>query len=128
MPEASARKSELIHIVDCGRGPQLSSNRITVQDVLPFYREGASNEQIRRWIPALRDEEIDLLMEYIRAHYDEVLRSEQEIKAYHERMRALQPAWTRANDHLTLEQRKAILREKLEQRIARPNGAIHPAG
>ena len=97
-------KTETLDVVDHGRGPQLSTKRITVQDLLPFYREGASNKEIRRWIPALSDEEIGTLNEYIRDHYEEVLESEQAIKVYHDRMRAAQPAWTRANDHLSLEE------------------------
>src|SRR5438132_1319097 len=102
-------------IVDRGRGPQLSTSRITVQDVLPYYQEGATNEEIRRWIPALADEEIALLKDYIRNHHVEVLQAEKEIKAHHDRIRATQPAWTRANDHLSIEERKALLREKLTQ-------------
>jgi hypothetical protein len=54
-------KTEALQIVDHGRGPQLSSSRITVQDLLPYYREDAANEEIRRWIPSLSDEEITLL-------------------------------------------------------------------
>lgn len=118
--------SEIIEIVERGRGPQLSTSRITVQDLLPYYREGASNEEIKRWMTSLTDEEIDVLRAYISTHYAEVLQDEKEIAEYHARMRALQPAWTRANDHLTIEERMAILREKLAQRQAGKNGA-HPA-
>jgi uncharacterized protein (DUF433 family) len=120
--------TEAIQIVDRGRGPQLSSSRITVQDLLPYYREDASNEEIRRWIPSLNDGEIALLKDYIRDHYDEVLQAEKEIKAYHDRMRAMQPAWTRANDHLSLEERRALLREKLGQRETGQNGADNSGG
>lgn len=116
-------KTETIQIVDHGRGPQLSSSRITVQDLLPYYREGASNEEIRRWIPSLSDDEIGLVKDYIREHHDEVLQTEKEIKAYHDRMRDAQPAWTRTNDHLSTEERRALLREKLAQRKAEKDGA-----
>jgi len=121
-------KTETIQIVDHGRGPQLSTSRITVQDLLPYYRDGVSNEEIRRWIPSLTDDEIALLKDYIRAHYEEVLQSEREIKAYHDRMRAAQPAWTRANDHLSIEERKALLRKKLAHREAEKNGADDSPG
>lgn len=116
-------KSETIQIVDHGRGPQLSSSRITVQDVLPYYRDGASNDEIRRWIPSLTDDEIAVLKDYIGTHYQEVLHTEKEIKAYHDRMRAVQPAWTRANDHLSIDERRARLLEKLMQRKVEQNGA-----
>ena len=121
-------KTETIQIVDLGRGPQLSSSRITVQDLVPYYRDGASNNEIRRWIPSLTDDEIALLKDYIRDHNEEVLQTEQEIKAYHDRMRAAQPAWTRANDHLSIEERRTLLREKLAERRAEQNGADDSPG
>lgn len=112
-----------IEIINCGRGPQLSTSRVTVQDLLPFYQEGASNDEIRHWIPSLTNEEIALLQEYIRANYEQVVETEKQIKEYHERMRALQPAWTRETDHLSTEERLARLRESLRQRSAEKNGA-----
>jgi uncharacterized protein (DUF433 family) len=121
-------KTETIQIVDHGRGPQLSTSRITVQDLLPYYREGASNEEMRRWIPALTDDEITVLKDFICDHFEEVLQTEKKIKAYHDRMRAAQPAWTRANDHLSIEERKALLREKVVQRKAEKNGADDSPG
>jgi uncharacterized protein (DUF433 family) len=116
-----------VQIVDHGRGPQLSTSRITVQDLLPYYRENASNEEIRRWIPALSDDEIAVLKDYIRQHPEEVVQAETRIKAFHDRKRAEQPAWTRANDHLSIEERKALLKKTLEERKAKDNGAVHPA-
>jgi uncharacterized protein (DUF433 family) len=126
--EGANVKTETIEIVDLGRGPQLRTKRITVQDVLPYCREGASNEEIRRWVPSLTDDEIAALRVYIREHHEEVTQVEQEIKAYHDRMRAKQPAWTRANDHLSIEERKALLRQKLTRRQAEKNGADDTAG
>jgi hypothetical protein len=121
-------KTETIEIVDHGRGPQLSTSRITVQDLLPYYRQNASNEKIRRWIPSLTDEEIAVLKGFIHLHTEEVLQAEKEIKAYHDRMRGSQPAWTRANDHLSIEERKVLLREKLAERKAGSNGADDSGG
>jgi hypothetical protein len=116
-------KTEVLQIVDHGRGPQLSTCRITVQDLLPYYRERASNDEIRRWIPSLSDDEIALLRDYIRDHFEEVIQNETDIKAYHDRMRAEQPEWTRANDALSLDERRALMRKKLGERKAGPNGA-----
>jgi uncharacterized protein (DUF433 family) len=121
-------KTKAIEIVDRGRGPQLSTSRITVQDFLPYYREGTSNEETRRWIPSLTDDEIGLLTAYIREHIDEILQAEKEIKAYHDRMRTAQPAWTRANDQLSIEERKTLLQQKLAQRNVGRNGADDSAG
>jgi hypothetical protein len=121
-------KIQTLQIVDHGRGPQLSTCRITAQDLLPYYREGASNDEIRRWLPSLSDDEIALLRDYIRDHWEEVLQAEKDIKAYHDRMRAQQPAWARANDALSLEERRALLRQKLAERKAGSNGAQGTSG
>ena len=119
---------ETIYIVDHGRGPQLSTSRLTVQDLLPYYRDGASNEEIRRWLPTLSDDEIAVLQRYIRDHYDEVLEAEKEIKAYHDRLRAAQPEWTRTNDALSLDERRSLLKKKLAEQRTERNGADHSAG
>jgi uncharacterized protein (DUF433 family) len=121
-------KTETLRIVDLGRGPQLSTCRITAQDLLPYYREGASNDEIRRWIPSLSDDEIALLKDYIRDHLEEVIQAEKDIKAYHDRMRAQQPAWTRGNDALSLEERRALLQKKLAERKEGSNGAQGTSG
>jgi hypothetical protein len=121
-------KTETLQIVDHGRGPQLSTCRITAQDLLPYYREGASNDEIRRWIPSLSDEEIALLRDYIRDHLEEVIQAEKDIKAYHDRMRAQQPAWTHANDALSLEERRVLMRKNLAARKAGSNSAPDASG
>ncbi len=121
-------RTETPQIVDHGRGPQLSTSRITAQDLLPYYRQGASNEEIRRWLPSLSDDEIALLKDYIHDHWEEVLRAEKDIKAHHDRLRAQQPAWTHANDALSLDERRALVREKLAERQGGPNGAQDTSG
>lgn len=112
-----------IQIIDSGRGPQLSSRRVTVQDLLPFYRDRAPNDEIRRWIPSLTDDEIELLKTYIDEHFHEVVQLEAEIKRHHDQLRAAQPAWTRATDHLSMADRKRRLHEKVHQRKTEENGA-----
>src|SRR5436309_3681172 len=57
-----------IHLVDRGRGLQLSTSRITVQDLVPYFQEGCSNEEIIRWIPTLTAEEIAVVERYYRDH------------------------------------------------------------
>ena len=116
-------KMETVQIVDRGRGPQLSNSRITVQDLLPYYQEGASNEEIRRWIRSLSDEEIAPLKDYIRDHYEEVVQTETEVKEYHDNMRRQQPAWTGGNDRLSIDERRTLMLEKLRQRKTGQNGA-----
>jgi len=60
-----------ITIVDRGRGPQLSTCRITVLDLVPYFQRASSYGEIRRWIPTLADEEISALERFYLAHKDE---------------------------------------------------------
>jgi uncharacterized protein (DUF433 family) len=55
-----------IAIVDRGRGLQLSTSRITVQDLVPYFQEGCSHDEIIRWIPSLSHEEIAVVEHYYR--------------------------------------------------------------
>jgi uncharacterized protein (DUF433 family) len=121
-------KAEKTEIIDVGRGPQLSNSRITVQDLLPYYREQATNDEIRRWIPRLTDDEIALLKNYMREHYEEVLQTERENKEYHDRKRSMQPAWTRAKVDLSIEERTELLKNRLQHRKVGKNGANHSPG
>src|SRR6266446_4196588 len=61
-----------IHIVDCGRGLQLSTSRITVQDLVPYFQEGYSYDEIIRLIPALTHEEIAVVESFYRQHQKEL--------------------------------------------------------
>ena len=69
-----------IKIVDQGRGPQLSTSRITVQDVLPYLQDGSSYEEIMRWIPVLTAEEIAVIERYIDQHRLEVMEADRRIR------------------------------------------------
>jgi uncharacterized protein (DUF433 family) len=57
---------DAIQIIDRGRGPQLSTSRVTVQDLVPYFQEGCSFEEINRWIPTLSAEEIAVVERYYR--------------------------------------------------------------
>ena len=61
-----------IRIVDRGRGLQLSTSRVTVQDLVPYFQEGCSYDQIIRWIPTLSHEEIAVVEQYYRDHKEEL--------------------------------------------------------
>jgi uncharacterized protein (DUF433 family) len=61
-----------IEIVDRGRGPQLSSSRVTVQDLVPYFQKGCSDEEIVRWIPTLTTDEIEVVKRYYRDHHQEL--------------------------------------------------------
>jgi uncharacterized protein (DUF433 family) len=57
-----------IQIVDRGRGLQLSTSRVTVQDLVPYFQDGSNYDEIIRWIPTLTHEEIAVVERYYREH------------------------------------------------------------
>ena len=57
-----------ITIIDCGRGLQLSTSRITVQDLVPYFQDNCSDAEIIRWIPTLTAEEIAVVRQYYLDH------------------------------------------------------------
>ena len=61
-----------IEIVDRGRGPQLSTSRVTVQDLVPYFQEGCSDTEIIRWVPTLTTEEIAVVRRYYHDHQREL--------------------------------------------------------
>ncbi len=80
---ASAQGKEpiqAVEIVERGRGPQLSTCRITVQDVLPYLQKGSSYDDIRRAMPLLRVEDIQAIERYIAEHRDEVMAEDRRIR------------------------------------------------
>lgn len=61
-----------VEIIDRGRGPQLSTSRITVQDLFPYLQDHCTNAEIRSVMPTLTDEDIAVVERYVREHYGEV--------------------------------------------------------
>jgi uncharacterized protein (DUF433 family) len=70
----------LIQIIDRGRGPQLSTSRVTVQDVVPMLQRNCTAEEIMAAIPALTLEEVQVIQQYVRDHYDEVMEQDRCIR------------------------------------------------
>jgi uncharacterized protein (DUF433 family) len=64
--------TQTTRIIDRGRGPQLSTSRVTVQDLVPYFQEGCSYEEIIHWIPTLSAEEIAVVERYYREHQKEL--------------------------------------------------------
>jgi uncharacterized protein (DUF433 family) len=69
-----------IEIVDRGRGPQLSSNRITVQDLVPYLKQNWSPAQILEIMPALTVEEIQAVEDYVRQNHVAVMEQNRRIQ------------------------------------------------
>lgn len=80
-----------IQIVDRGRGLQLSTSRVTVQDLVPYFQEGCSHEEILRWIPTLTPEEIGVVERYYREHQAELDEEDRRIRERNAQRR--NPEW-----------------------------------
>jgi Protein of unknown function (DUF433) len=110
-----------ICLVERGRGLQLSTSRITVQDLVPYFQEGRSYDEIIRWIPSLTHEEIGVVERYYRQHKDELDEHERSLGAYRAEQIRLQRL--RFPEHAGgRDERLAQLRKRLEQRRKGNNG------
>jgi uncharacterized protein (DUF433 family) len=104
-----------IALVDRGRGLQLSTSRITVHDLVPYFQNGCTDDEIIRWIPSLTHEEIQIVERYYRQHKDELDEYERRVQAYRaeqvrlQRLRFPEPEGSR-------HERLARLRQLLQQR------------
>jgi len=110
-----------ITLVDRGRGLQLSTSRITVHDLVPYFQDGCSDDEMIRWLPSLTHEEIRIVERYYRQHKDELDEYESRIRAYRaeqvrlQRLRFPEREGSR-HEHL------AQLRQLLQQRRQENNG------
>lgn len=119
-----------IQIVDRGRGPQLSTSRLTVLDVFYYLYRGYDFDFIHRAMPSLSREEFDAVVTYVAEHRDELVERDRSADEFIQRGVATQQARGgifAANDEaLTAEERVARLEEKIKKKQAERNGARHP--
>jgi len=110
--------NEKITLVDRGRGLQLSTTRITVQDLVPYFQEGCSHEEIMRWIPSLSHDEIFVVEQYYREHKTELDEEDRRIREYTEERIREQKARLREPEETPEElfaRLKKLLRERQEK-------------
>ncbi len=69
-----------IQIIDCGRGPQLSTSRITVQDLVPYFQRNCSYKEIMEIMPVLTVEDIQTVERYVQEHYQKVMEEDRRIR------------------------------------------------
>lgn len=70
-----------IAIINYGRGPQLSTSRVTVQDLFPYFQLGFSNERIiGEAMPSLSPAEIEVVRRYVDEHREAVLEEDRRIR------------------------------------------------
>ena len=110
-----------ITLVDRGRGLQLSTSRITVHDLVPYFQDGCSYDEIIRWIPSLTHEEIQIVERYYRQHKDELDEYERRVRAYRaEQIRSQRLRFPEREG--SRQERLAQLRQLLQQRCQETNG------
>jgi uncharacterized protein (DUF433 family) len=69
-----------ITIVDRWRGPQLSSSRITVQDLVPYFQRKCSDDEILEIMPVLSIEEIRVVERYVQENFEAVMEQDRRIR------------------------------------------------
>ncbi len=107
-------KSDVL-IVDRGRGPQISTSRITVQDIVPYLQAGCPDEEIMRWLPTLNKEEVAVFRDYYRAHQQACDEKERAVREYREEQIRLQRLRFPESQE-TSEERFQRLRKLLDER------------
>jgi uncharacterized protein (DUF433 family) len=118
-------KTETIEIVDRGRGPQLSTSRITVLDLVRYFQKENAYAEITRWIPTLTHVEIAAVQRYYLDHKEEF--DERERRAQERREEQIRLQRLRFPELSgTKEEQMARLRARLEKRKQETNGARHP--
>lgn len=114
-----------ISIIDRGRGPQLSTSRITIQDLFPYFELGYTPEQIiREAMPSLSVAEIDAARRYVEEHQEEVAEQDRQIRERNEKRK------NSPEIEAILRRNREKLAERLEyyrtQRSGTENGERHP--
>ena len=109
--------AEEVTLVDRGRGLQLSNNRITVADLVPYFRRGFSYQEIMHVMPSLTTAEIALVEDYYLKHKEELDDRDRRIDEYREEQAQLQRRRFPRFEG-TPEERMAYLRKRLQEKLA----------
>ena len=97
-------------IIDRGRGPEIRGTRITVYDVVDYWKDGWRCEQIAGLF-RLPPNEVQAAITYIKEHEQEVMADYQAILERHEELR-------RKYHTPEIEAKLARNREKLQAKLA----------
>ncbi len=118
-------KTEIVTIVDRGRGPQLSNRKLTVQDLLPYFKEGAADEEILRWYPQIGQTELDLLRAYYRDHTEEMLALERRTAAHNEQVLKQFTPPKLPTDGMTRDEKRAWMLQRLSEKEKAERNGVH---
>ncbi len=119
-------QTKTIQIVDHGRGPQLSTTRITVLDVFYYLHRGYDFDAIHDIMPTLSRAEFDVVLAYVKLHHEELVdkdrRAEEFIQRGLQAQRAHGGIFAERNEDATTAERVARIRDIMKRRIAEKNG------
>ncbi len=110
-------------IVKTGRGPEIAGTRITVYDVIEYYKAGRHRDMIAA-ILSLNSQQVEAAIRYIEDHRDEVMASYEKNM---ERIRRgnspeLQAKLDAAHERLQARLREIRKRQEREAQDARHSG------
>jgi uncharacterized protein (DUF433 family) len=114
-----------ITLVDRGRGLQLSTSRITVMDLVQYFKRNWSYDEIMQVIPSLTREEIAVVEAYYRQHKDELDEKDRLVEVYREEQLRIQRDRFPMPDE-TSEERIARFRNLLKKRQQESIGEGNP--
>jgi uncharacterized protein (DUF433 family) len=109
-------------IIDRGRGPEIAGTRITVYDVMDYYKHGEHPDAIATWL-RIGGEQVRVAIRYIEEHKEEVLAEYQKML---ERDAAGNPPELQAKLDAISEKYKPMWEER--RRRAQANGEGRDAG
>jgi uncharacterized protein (DUF433 family) len=111
-------------IVKTGRGPEIAGTRITVYDVLEYYKTGWHRDMIASLL-SLSSHQVEAAIRYIEEHRDEVMAS---YERNMERIRRGNPPELQAKLDAAHERLQARLRELREGRNGEAQDARNSGG
>ena len=116
---------ETLQIVDRGRGPQLSTSRITVLDLVPYFQAACPFEEILRWLPTLSMDELVVAQKYYIEHREALDEKDRQVRQYRDEQIQLQrerfPEMYESSQN-RIERMKRLLEARRRER----NGEGHP--
>ena len=118
-------KIETIEIVDDGRGPQLSTTRITVLDIFYYLHRGYDFDAIQQIMPTLSRAEFDVVAEYVKTHHDELVEKDRKAEEFIRRGMAEQKTHE-IDEGMPVKERALRLKKKMLERLKETNGEGHP--
>jgi uncharacterized protein (DUF433 family) len=118
--------STQIAIVERGRGPQLSTSRITVMDVFYYLHRGHDFDFIHEVMPSLTRPEFDAIASYVAQHQTELVEKDQRVELYQQRCKDELKArglYREIDETIPQEVRMQRLKERLAKKLAEQSSA-----